>query len=101
MTVRLSGRELLTVCLASFTCLGSAAEALPWPEWGPSPLLSAVVAVLSASVIQQVIRGAMCRDAVAVQPAQPSVRERTLKMIVFYLLIVLVPVGVFLIRGRS
>jgi hypothetical protein len=101
MTVRLSGRELLMVCLASFVCLTSAADALPWPEWGVHALRSALIAALTAFVIQSVIRDAMRRESTGAQPARPSARERTLKTVVFYLLIVLVPIGVFLIRGRS
>ena len=100
MTVRLSGRELLMVCLASFACLNAAADVLPWPEWGPSQLLSALVAVLTALVILQVIRGAMHRDSTAAQPVRPSARESILKTVVFYLLIILIPIGAFLIRGH-
>jgi hypothetical protein len=100
MTVRLSGRELLMVCLASSVCINAAASALPWPEWGPSPLLNALIAVLTALVIRLTIRDAMRRDSTAAQPVWPSARERTVKTVVFYLLIVLIPIGAFLIRGH-
>ena len=98
MTVRLSGRELLIVCLASFLCIESAGNALPWPEWGRSQMENALIAGLAAYVGVSVIRAAMFRDSTTTEPAQPSGRERTLKAAVFYLLIIFVPIAAFLIR---
>jgi hypothetical protein len=101
MTVRLTGRELLIVCLGSALCFASLGNALPWPEWGRSQIESALIASLTGCVIVSVIRGAMLRDSMPTEPARPSARERTLKQVVFYLLIILVPVVLFLVRARS
>ena len=98
MTVRLRGRELLIVCIASFVCIESAANALPRPQWGRSQMENALIAVLTAYVGVSVIRAAMLRDSTTAEPARPSNRERTLKTAVFYLLIIFVPIAAFLIR---
>src|ERR1035437_641263 len=101
MTVRLSGRELLIVRLSSFVWISASADAFPWPEWGTHSLRSALIAVLTALVILLAIREAMRRDTEATVPARASVRERTLKSIVFYLLVMLIPIGVFLTHARG